>query len=364
MAKFRTIQVGFWDDPYVERLSKDGKLLYTYLITSSHTNSLGVLEITLKKISYETDIDVETIDALLTQMETDGKIVRDKEEIWIINFIRHQCSQSPQVWKMLANEAADGVHSAKILTAMARVYPKLNIPYDDISAHTDTVSTPYEHTVDTVSKPREYPIDTLSIPYQYPIDTQVQVLVREQVLVQEQNLEACASKTATHTPAPEASDDDTPEAQQDSVDTLELSAETAKSAVPSEAPKSKPESQEYAVSPQEIADLWNATMPQQGFSRVSALSKKRIGNIRARQREFTQPKRDARTRDFWRRVFRAVARSDFLNGTRSRQRGGNWQAGFDFCIESETKLLKIIEGQYDDRPPEQRWVDCPNAEAV
>ena len=152
MAKYRTTQMGYWNDPYIERLSKDGKLLYIYMITSPHTNNLGVLEVTLKKIAYETDIDVETIEGLLNQMERDGKVVRDRDIIWLVKFIKHQCSVSPQLWKSMSADALE-VDSVKILKAMSARYPQLGIPSHMLSDETDTLSIPYQ-----------YPMDTLSIP--------------------------------------------------------------------------------------------------------------------------------------------------------------------------------------------------------
>lgn len=152
MAKYRTTQMGYWNDPYIERLSKDGKLLYIYMITSPHTNNLGVLEVTLKKIAYETDIDAETIEGLLNQMERDGKVVRDRDIIWLVKFIKHQCSVSPQLWKSMSADALE-VDSVKILKAMSARYPQLGIPSHMLSDETDTLSIPYQ-----------YPMDALSIP--------------------------------------------------------------------------------------------------------------------------------------------------------------------------------------------------------
>ena len=53
-ATFRTIRRTFWTDPYIESMSPARKLLYIYLFTSPHTNNLGVLNTTARRIAFET----------------------------------------------------------------------------------------------------------------------------------------------------------------------------------------------------------------------------------------------------------------------------------------------------------------------
>lgn len=130
---------------------------------------------------------------------------------------------------------------------------------------------------------------------------------------------------------------------------LVLSAAPAKPPAPS-----KPQ----PVSAQAIADLWNRMMPERGFARVTRVTNQRAAHIRARQREFKT--RGAETLDFWRKVFVVTYRSDLLNGTRGRtgKDGRRWQADFDFCIESEEKLTRLIEGKYDNNDSGgYEWVD-------
>lgn len=130
---------------------------------------------------------------------------------------------------------------------------------------------------------------------------------------------------------------------------LVLSATPEKSSSP---PRPQP------VPAQAIADLWNRMMPERGFARVTRVTNQRAAHIRARQREFKT--RGAETLDFWRKVFVVTYRSDLLNGTRGRtgKDGRRWQADFDFCIESEEKLTRLIEGKYDnDDSGGYEWVD-------
>ena len=54
MATYRTIRMDFWNDPYVEGMEPQDKLLYVYLFSSPHTNNLGVLTVSRRKIAFET----------------------------------------------------------------------------------------------------------------------------------------------------------------------------------------------------------------------------------------------------------------------------------------------------------------------
>lgn len=59
--KLRSVNTRFWDDPFVENLNPTEKLLFLYLLTNPLTNLLGVYEITLKRICYDTGLTKETV---------------------------------------------------------------------------------------------------------------------------------------------------------------------------------------------------------------------------------------------------------------------------------------------------------------
>lgn len=297
MAKYRTTQMGYWNDPYIERLSKDGKLLYIYMITSPHTNNLGVLEVTLKRISFETDIDVDTVDRLLAQMESDGKVVRDREIIWVVNFIKHQCTVSSQLLKGLIAEVQE-ITSVKILAAMARRYPQLNIPPQTVFS---------EH--DTLSKPYQYPMDTPAI----PSEEQEQELEQEQE--QEQELEQEGEHKKINTcpqPAPVTAAD---------------AARTSPPECPHEA----------------IVGLYHEILP--ALPRVKVWTDARRSMLRTRWRE----DRARQNLDWWRHYFELVADSDFLCGRCPPDKNGRtFMADLEWLIKP-TNMPKVLEGKYSNR---------------
>ena len=69
MATYRTIRMDFWNDPYVEGMEPQDKLLYVYLFSSPHTNNLGVLTVSRRKIAFETGLTEEGVAAGLAALE-------------------------------------------------------------------------------------------------------------------------------------------------------------------------------------------------------------------------------------------------------------------------------------------------------
>lgn len=152
MAEYRTIRMAFWTDPYIEELETEAKLLYVYLFTSPHTNNLGILEATRRKIAYETGISIEKINKCLVKFANAGKIVIDEEHnaLLLTRFIKHQTTTSPKI--------AEGLKKLFPLIPSKRFA-------DTLSALYPTVFNKCEYRIDTVSIPYQTQDDTLSIPY-------------------------------------------------------------------------------------------------------------------------------------------------------------------------------------------------------
>lgn len=90
MSKLRSISTSFWSDPFIEDLSVSEKLLYLYLITNEKTNMLGIYEVSIRKISFETGIDKPTVEKALKHFETLGKVKYIDNYIILVKFLKHQ----------------------------------------------------------------------------------------------------------------------------------------------------------------------------------------------------------------------------------------------------------------------------------
>lgn len=150
MAEYRTIRMAFWSDPFIEALEATAKLLYVYLFTCQNTNNLGLLEITRKKIAFETGIPEESVNRHIETFEASGKVVTDGAFIWLVTFIKNQCTTSPKLVSSLQG-MIPSVSSIKIRNEILRYYPRL-------------LSTPVKSNETQYSLPLPHAIDTLSIP--------------------------------------------------------------------------------------------------------------------------------------------------------------------------------------------------------
>ena len=149
MAEFRTIKMAFWSDPFIEELLPEEKLLYLYLFTSPYTNTLGICQVTLKKIAFETGLDIKTVTDTIYKFASCRKLVIDGNNILIVKFIKNQCSASDRLATFLKNEFQK-IESVKIQDALCIIYPSL-------FAELHTVSEPE----DTIWIPCQYPMHTL-----------------------------------------------------------------------------------------------------------------------------------------------------------------------------------------------------------
>lgn len=90
MAKLKSISTSIWSDNWFEDLNPTEKLLFIYLLTNEKNNMLGVYEISIKKISFETGINKETIQKALKEFERIKKVKYCKGFIMLVNYLKHQ----------------------------------------------------------------------------------------------------------------------------------------------------------------------------------------------------------------------------------------------------------------------------------
>lgn len=169
MAEYRTVKMSFWIDPYTEDLEPSEKLLYLYLFTCPHTNNLGLLEVSVKRIAFESGLDRGAVQAALDRLEVDGKIIVDGSEIWISRFIKNQTSTSEKIIQGLRN-LLPSITSSKISDALYERYPHIFEPSARVKKEKENSKQGVKShacPIDTVSIDPEKPMDTSS----KPIDT-------------------------------------------------------------------------------------------------------------------------------------------------------------------------------------------------
>jgi hypothetical protein len=88
--KMRSIQTKFWDDSFIQDLSPNEKLLFLYLLTNPLTNIIGIYEITIKRITFDTGLKKETILKALESFGMIKKVFYIDNYIILPNFLKNQ----------------------------------------------------------------------------------------------------------------------------------------------------------------------------------------------------------------------------------------------------------------------------------
>ncbi|WP_312288677.1 DnaD domain protein [Terrisporobacter sp.] len=106
MAKYRAIQVDFWEDGFVLDLTPEEKYFYLYLLSNSRTTQCGCYELPYKVLEMQTGYNRETVEKLLQRFVDYKKIEYSAEtkEILIKNWYKFNFSKSPKVMNCILKE--------------------------------------------------------------------------------------------------------------------------------------------------------------------------------------------------------------------------------------------------------------------
>jgi len=88
--KMRSVNTRFWDDSFIQDINPTEKLLFLYLLTNPLTNILGIYEISLRRISFDTGLNKEIIQKGLERFERVRKVYYIDEFIILPNFLKNQ----------------------------------------------------------------------------------------------------------------------------------------------------------------------------------------------------------------------------------------------------------------------------------
>lgn len=92
MAIYRQIHIKIWSSPDFQQLSPHGKLVFIYLFSNSHRNEACLYKITPKTISNETDLTIEQVNEVISEIENAGMVKYDRDNfiLWVINAVKYQ----------------------------------------------------------------------------------------------------------------------------------------------------------------------------------------------------------------------------------------------------------------------------------
>ena len=90
MSKLRSINTHFWQDNYVIDLDPMEKLLFLYLLSNPQTNMLGIYELHIKRISFDTGIEKDTVIKIFDHFTEANKVKYMDGFVILRNFLKHQ----------------------------------------------------------------------------------------------------------------------------------------------------------------------------------------------------------------------------------------------------------------------------------
>jgi len=128
MASYRQIHTKIWKDPWFLDLEPDHKLLFIYLFSNEQANMMGLYQIPLKVISFETDIPLDAVQEALDQFAAAGKVYYEDNYAWIVNMFQYNANNpgSPKTQAHILNtldEIPDIPLKARLLEHYADVIP-------------------------------------------------------------------------------------------------------------------------------------------------------------------------------------------------------------------------------------------------
>lgn len=374
MAEYRTIRMAFWNDPFIEELEAGEKLLYLYLFTCPHTNNLGVLEISRRKIAFETGLDVHVVESALERLKKAGKVVTDGNFILLTRFIRHQTTTSPKLAQSLKALLSD-VPSEALRDALVDGYPEIFGPakgerypapaslgavtHENTAPDGMRASSAERDTVSTNGRDDGYPIDRVSTPYPYPIDTPtsgmdtVGIPSGEEEEEEEEEIfittpDGVVVDAAGVSPSPEpgghaseGTDEDRPlspggDASGGLLEPVERdgNGRTSSPACP-------------PCPHERILAAYHEALPE--LPNVKVWDGTRKSHLQARWRERWKAGKYASQTDgvaYWARLFRHVRTCDWLMGRVTGRDGRAFKASLGWLVRPEN-FAKLIEGRYD-----------------
>lgn len=101
MAHYRKIDVGIWYDEKFRSLPLPSKLMFFQVLTHPKITSLGTLHHSTEGLARELGADAKGYAEAFGKLIEKGLVEYDPKALclWVPNFVRHQCAESPNVIK-------------------------------------------------------------------------------------------------------------------------------------------------------------------------------------------------------------------------------------------------------------------------
>lgn len=148
---YKPIDERFWKDQKVKRLSKDGYLLFLYLLTSPHTHFSGMSEMALDYINIDTPMTPHESKAAFKELVALGILEYDKANkiVWVKNMYKYQVKSDQQ--RKGAQNHLNALPKSEICRKLAALLGlDYKYPADTVSQAENTLPIPYREAENTL----------------------------------------------------------------------------------------------------------------------------------------------------------------------------------------------------------------------
>ena len=97
MATCRLIRVRIWEDPHFDNASKDGKLIFLYLISNPLATESGIYPVSIKTISNRTGVQLTTVSKQLGNSLRNVTYDADNQCVFVHHFLKYNGGGKPDL---------------------------------------------------------------------------------------------------------------------------------------------------------------------------------------------------------------------------------------------------------------------------
>ena len=102
--KFKALQTKIWRDGFFIDLSPSEKLLYLYLLSNDSVNVIGLYELPLRVVRFETGLTNQQITSGLQRFAQSAKAFFLDDYVWIVKLLQYNKTASPKVQVRIERE--------------------------------------------------------------------------------------------------------------------------------------------------------------------------------------------------------------------------------------------------------------------
>lgn len=162
MAKFRHVQISFWQDPKVlEEMTPEDKYFYIYLLTNPNTTQIGVYQVTKKQMMFEIGYSIESVNSLIERFQNMHKLIKynpNTREIAILNWGKYNLIKGGKPILDCVQKELNEVKDISLLSEMVDKIPNESIRqlfYNRIEQKNTVITNVTLHDTSTISGQKE-----------------------------------------------------------------------------------------------------------------------------------------------------------------------------------------------------------------